>query len=249
MLPVLRSQALLGLCLVVPGLALITLFVLVPAIQTIWYSFHRWDGFSPDMTFVGLRMYEQAIEGLGFSEALQHSLIWGAVALVVPPGIALVAAAIVEDSRIRWKSLFRFAFFLPYFFSMAVAGAIFTRVYDPSYGMLNQLLQVVGIDVAPQWLGDRSLAIWAAIGVFVWHETAFCFIVFAAAIQQLDRELYAAATARWGKCVPGISGCNDPRPPLDHHVSHDRHAHRRANPICGHLRADHAGPRWAVLRD
>jgi raffinose/stachyose/melibiose transport system permease protein len=193
MLPVQRSQALLGLSLVVPGLALITLFVLVPAIQTIWYSFHRWDGFSPDMTFVGLRMYQQAIEGLGFSEALQHSLIWGAVALVVPPAIALVAAAIVEDSRIRWKSLFRFAFFLPYFFSMAVAGAIFTRVYDPSYGMLNQLLHVLGLDVAPQWLGDRSLAIWAAIGVFVWHETAFCFIVFAAAIQQLDRELYAAA--------------------------------------------------------
>ena len=53
----------------------------------------------------------------------------------MPPGIALVAAAIVEDSRIRWKGFFRFAFFLPYFFSMAVAGAIFTRVYDPSYGM------------------------------------------------------------------------------------------------------------------
>ncbi len=192
-IPVLRSQAWLGLGLTLPGLALIALFVLVPAIQTVWYSFHRWDGFSPEMTYVGLRMYEQAIEGLGFSEALQHSLIWGAVALVVPPGIALVAAAIVEDTRIRWKSLFRFAFFLPYFFSMAVAGAIFTRVYDPSYGMLNQLLHVVGVDVAPQWLGDRSLAIWAAIGVFVWHETAFCFIVFAAAIQQLDRDLYAAA--------------------------------------------------------
>ena len=76
---------------------------------------------------------------------------------------------------------------------MAVAGAIFTRVYDPSYGMLNQLLHLVGVHAEPQWLGDRSLAIWAAIGVFVWHETAFCFIVFAAAIQQLDRELYAAA--------------------------------------------------------
>jgi ABC-type sugar transport system permease subunit len=192
-LPILRGQALLGLGMVLPGLALMTIFILVPAAQTVWYSVHRWDGFSPEMPFVGLRMYQQAIDGLGFSEALQHSLLWGAVALIVPPGIGLIAAAIVEDSRIRAKSLFRFGFFLPYFFSMAVAGAIFTRVYDPSYGMLNQILQGLGLAIAPQWLGDRTLAIWAAIGVFVWHETAFCFIVFAAAIQQLDRELYAAA--------------------------------------------------------
>jgi raffinose/stachyose/melibiose transport system permease protein len=179
--------------MVLPGLVLIAIFVLVPALETVRYSVYRWDGYSPDMAFAGLRMYRQAIESLGFTEAVRHSILWGLVALIVPPGIALVSAAIVEDSRIRLKGLFRFGFFLPYFFSMAVAGAIFTRVYDPSYGMINQLLHLAGFSIEPQWLGDRSLAIWAAIGVFIWHETAFCFIVFAAAIQQLDRELYAAA--------------------------------------------------------
>ena len=188
-----RQQAGFALALVLPGLALIALFVIVPALQTVRYSFYRWDGYSPDMAFVGLRMYQQAVDALGFPEAVRNSLFWGVVALVVPTGVGLAAAALVEDSRLRPKGLFRFGFFLPYFFSMAVAGAIFARVYDPSYGMINRLLQIVGVDAAPQWLGDRSLAIWAAIGVFVWHETAFCFIVFAAAIQQLDRELYAAA--------------------------------------------------------
>lgn len=191
--PLRRQQAIFALALVLPGLALIALLVIVPALQTVRYSLYRWDGYSPDMTFVGSRMYQQAVDTLGFPEAVRNSLLWGLVALTVPPGVGLVAAALVEDSGLRAKGLARFGFFLPYFFSMAVAGAIFARVYDPSYGMINRLLQVVGVDAAPQWLGDRSLAIWAAIGVFVWHETAFCFIVFAAAIQQLDRELYAAA--------------------------------------------------------
>lgn len=179
--------------MVAPAVILIAIFIFIPAVKTIRYSFYRWDGYTPDMEYVGLRMYRQAIDGLGFPEAVRHSLIWGLVALIVPPGIGLAAAALVEDSSIRVKGLFRFGFFLPYFFSMAVAGAIFTRIYDPSYGLINRSLDALGFSTQPQWLGDGSLAIWAAIGVFVWHETAFCFIVFASAIQQVDRELYGAA--------------------------------------------------------
>ena len=77
---------------------------------------------------------------------------------------------------------------------MAVAAALFTRVYDPSYGMINQVLHALGFtDLKPQWLGDGKIAIYAAMGVFVWHETAFCYIVFTAAIQQIDQSLYDSA--------------------------------------------------------
>jgi len=179
--------------MVTPAMLVIGLIVLYPAVQTIWTSFYKWDGFSDDKQFVGFDMYRLSMKGLSFDRAVSNSLKWGLVAMLVPPAIGLVSAALVEDSGIRCKGLFRFAFFLPYFFSMAVAGAIFTRVYDPSYGMLNRLLDTFGFSAQHQWLGDQKLALWAAIAVFVWHETAFCFIVFAAAIQQIDREMYDAA--------------------------------------------------------
>jgi len=189
-----RQQRILGVLLALPALALIGLFVLYPMAQTIRYSFYDWDGFSPDMTFAGLRMYSQSLTTLGFPQALEHSALWGLVGLLIPPTLGLVTAALVENSRIQPKALFRFAFFLPYFFSMAVASAIFARVYDPSNGLIDRFLAVTGIHTsAIQWLGSQSLALPASMVVFIWHETPFCFIIFMAAIQQIDRDLSDSA--------------------------------------------------------
>lgn len=188
-----RQQRQLAFVMLAPALLLIAVVILYPAIQTIQTSFYKWDGISSDKEFVGLDSYRLAMMGLGFDRAISNSIKWALVAMFIPPVIGLVAAALIEDSGIRYKGFFRFLFFVPYFFSMAVAGAIFTRVYDPSYGMLNRILDGLGFNAQYQWLGDQRLALWAAIAVFVWHETAFCFIIFTAAIQQIDRELYAAA--------------------------------------------------------
>jgi len=196
-----RQQRVLGLLLVLPALALLGLFVLYPMAQTVRYSFYDWDGFAPVMPYAGLRMYSQAIASLGFPQAVTHSAEWGLVGLVIPPSLGLITAALIENSRIRAKALFRFAFFLPYFFSMAVAGAIFARVYDPSNGLIDRFLAVTGINTTGfQWLGSMSLALPAVMVVFIWHETPFCFIIFSAAIQQIERELVDAAR------IDGASG-------------------------------------------
>jgi ABC-type sugar transport system permease subunit len=188
-----KQQRRLALAMVAPALVVIAIVVLYPALQTIQTSFYKWDGISNDKQFVGLDSYRLAMKGLGFDRAISNSIKWALAGMLIPPAIGLAAAALIEDSGIRFKGFFRFLFFVPYFFSMAVAGAIFTRVYDPSYGMLNQILGHLGFHTQYQWLGDQKLALWAAIVVFIWHETAFCFIIFTAAIQQIDRELYSAA--------------------------------------------------------
>ena len=190
-----REQWLLAAVLVAPALILMSVFIFNPALQTIETSFYKWDGISPDKgEIVGLKTFDRATDNYPFSQAIKNTLLWGLVGLFVPTTIGLVAAALVEDTNLRPKPLFRFAFFVPYFFSMAVAAALFTRVYDPSYGMINQVLHALGFtDLKPQWLGDGKIAIYAAMGVFVWHETAFCYIVFTAAIQQIDQSLYDSA--------------------------------------------------------
>ncbi len=190
-----REQWLLAAVLVAPALILMSVFIFNPALQTIETSFYKWDGISPDKgEIVGFKTFDRATDNYPFSQAIKNTLLWGLVGLFVPTTIGLVAAALVEDTNLRPKPLFRFAFFVPYFFSMAVAAALFTRVYDPSYGMINQVLHALGFtDLKPQWLGDGKIAIYAAMGVFVWHETAFCYIVFTAAIQQIDQSLYDSA--------------------------------------------------------
>lgn len=187
------SGGFLALALSAPGLLLLAAFVGLPAVETLINSLFRWDGLSPDRQFVGIGMFAQSINEPGFVFAIRNSLICGLIGMLVPTSIGLAAAALIEQSRIRPKALFRFALFVPYFFSMAVGAAIFARVYDPSYGLLNKALAILGTGLQPQWLGDASLALPAAIAVYVWHETPFAYIVFTAAIQQLDREQMDAA--------------------------------------------------------
>jgi ABC-type sugar transport system permease subunit len=188
-----RQQAGFALCARVAGLALIALFVIAPALQTVRYSFYRWDGYSPDMAFVGLRMYQQAVDALGFPEAVRNSLIWGDVALVVPTG-----------GRPRGRGARRGQ-------QAAPEGALPLRLLPPLLLLHGGRRRDLRPRLRPELRDDqpvdpdRRRRRGAAVAggplprdlgghrVFVWHETAFCFIVFAAAIQQLDRELYAAA--------------------------------------------------------
>ena len=188
-----HRQSGLAAALILPPLILLAFFVLRPAFATLYESFFHWDGMSPQRSFVGLNEYLQALKTPELRRALLNSAIWGAVGMAIPTAIGLITAAMVEDSQVPFKPLFRLGFFLPYFFSIAVAAALFTRVYDPTYGLLNSLLRSVGLPGDTQWLGDTRYALAAAIVLYIWHETAFCFIIYSAAIRQIDREQYDAA--------------------------------------------------------
>ena len=130
---------------------------------------------------------------------------------------------------------------------MAVAAALFTRVYDPSYGMINQVIHALGFtDIKPQWLGDGRIAIYAAMGVFVWHETAFCYIVFTAAIQQIDRSLYDAAKVDGASEVQVFRYITIPSVRDVATFRHDDHADCRLDALRRRLPVNHARP-WRSL--
>ena len=183
-----------ALFLIVPGILLFSIFVLLPVIETLFISFTNWNGYSKNINYVGFDTYFKVIDTYPFSQALRNSIIFGIFGLIVPPTIGLIAASIVEDSNVKYKAIYRFLFFVPYFFSMGVAAAVFCRAYDPTYGVINNVIQSLGFpDFKPQWLGNHILALPSAMVVLLWHETAICFIVYSAAIQQIDKEIYNAA--------------------------------------------------------
>ncbi|MCU1439681.1 MAG: lacF [Rhodoglobus sp.] len=180
-----------GLLLVLPATVLTIIVIVVPLLSTVFVSFSGPRG--DQITFPDLGAFVFAFQTPGLWQAVANGLVWAVIAVAVAPTVALVSAALVEDGPVPGKALLRFLFFCPYLLSLAVAGVIFSKFYDPSYGLVNQLLGAVGLPSNTQWLGDPSLALGAAIVVFLWHETPFCFLVLSAAIRQVDRELYEAA--------------------------------------------------------
>jgi raffinose/stachyose/melibiose transport system permease protein len=108
---------------------------------------------------------------------------------------ALVLAALIEGVRSeRWQRVLRAIYFIPSAISLTVAGLLFYFIYEPDLGLLNHLLQAVGLGgLSHSWLGEESTAMPAIIAMSQWQGFGYSTLLFAVAIQRIPREIYQAA--------------------------------------------------------
>jgi ABC-type sugar transport system permease subunit len=78
---------------------------------------------------------------------------------------------------------------------ITVVGALWVRILEPNFGLLNSALRGVGLDgLAKAWLGDPSIALWVLIGVTIWQYCGFPMIVLLAAMESIPEDIHEAAT-------------------------------------------------------
>ena len=110
-----------------------------------WLSLFRWDGVSPTKVFVGLDNYGILLtQNDVFWIALKNNAIWLVAALLLPTSIGL-GLAILLNSKFRGSHIFRSVFYFPSVLSLAVVGLIWTWIYHPDLGLLNQALSAIGL--------------------------------------------------------------------------------------------------------
>lgn len=198
----------------VPFVAYVVL-VLSPFLQAAWFSLTDWSGFSPQQDFVGLANYARLLDDALFLKAVGNSLLL----LVVLPVLTLtlsyaLACVLTFGGRtsggvrgLRGSSFYRVVSFFPYVMPAIVIGIIWSRIFDPSTGLLNGLLTGVGLsgfkDFA--WLGDPRTAMGASIAVIVWGFVGFYMLLFVAALRSVPEEIFEAArldgAGRWRTAV------------------------------------------------
>lgn len=184
---------LLGWLFLAPAIALIGIFTIVPFGQAILLSFQSWDGVSPDTPWVGLANYEFIASDPVFWASMRNVLFFGAVGFFVGNGVAL-AMALAVNRITRGKTFFRTVFYLPGVLSVVVVGLLFSFILAPGSGVLNRVLEMIGLGGLQQnWLGDPSVALPAVAAVFVWFHWGFGFLLFLAGLQDVPKELYEAA--------------------------------------------------------
>ncbi len=176
-------------------------------------SFFKWDGLNQP-TFNGLANYQQLFTDRYFWLSLRHTLTWMVLGVAPTVGLALILAVLVEDGKIRGKQFFRSVFFIPHIMSIAVAARIWTALYEPKYGLINSILNLLGLEsLARIWLGEPDVALPAIIVTWAWHLFGFLFILYVAGLQGLNRELYDAAHVDganglqvfWYVTLPGLN--------------------------------------------
>ena len=180
---------------VVPGLALVGVFVYFPLFQNIYLSFFDWSVFKPVPAFVGIANYVQMIGDSVFWRALFNNTAYAVVSLIFQVVGALILAALVEEFvRKRGRGILRAIYFIPSAISITVAGLLFYFIYQPDTGLLNEALRQVGLgDWAQAWLGQESTAIWGIIIMSQWQSFGYTTLLYSVAMQRIPRELYDAA--------------------------------------------------------
>jgi ABC-type sugar transport system permease subunit len=173
-------------------LAFFAVFVLWPLAQSMWYSLTRWNGLS-DPEFIGLDNFSRALADPNFIRAFENTAIWLIVAVTVPT-VAGLLLAVLLDRPLRGSRLYKSAFYLPITLSLVVVGQVWTWIYQPSWGLLNSVLETVGLaDVTRAWLGDPETALIAVIVAWSWQQTALALILYLAALTTVPRDLIEAA--------------------------------------------------------
>ncbi len=186
-----RSEAPAALLLLLPALAVLAVFNVYPALQSLYLSFFDWNGISPTREAVGLDNY-RAILGSGeFWNSLRVTLLYSAGMTSCALVIGLVVAVLL-DQPIGAIPLYRVLFFLPVITPSVAAGVVWRYLFDPSQGVINRSLALVGI-AGPSWLTDPHWALLAVVAVAVWKRTGFDLVVYLAALQGIPRTYYEAA--------------------------------------------------------
>ncbi|MAY74382.1 MAG: hypothetical protein CMJ31_06585 [Phycisphaerae bacterium] len=176
-----------------PFLAVFAVFGLIPVVQSLVLSFHVTSGPSA-MEFVGLANFAFLLEDPDFHTAVINTIVFTAASLLIQIPLGLALAVLLNEPSLRFRNLFRFAFFVPHLVGAAFAAVLFTQVLAPRFGLMNRALGAIGLPDDTRWLQNADLVMPAVILVATWLGTGFNMIYFLAALQSVDRSLYEAAT-------------------------------------------------------
>lgn len=200
----------------------VVVFVVWPILQAAYFSLTDWTGFKATYNFIGFDNFSRLWDDPIFRKAVRNNVIMGVVVPFVTIVISLTFATLItiggsargQLRGIRGASFYRVISFFPYVVPAIVIGLIWSRVFDPSTGLLNGVLTstpvdwVLGVlDKVPllgrligedgfetfAWLGEESTARWAVIFVIVWGMVGFYTVLFVAAIKGVPAEIYEAA--------------------------------------------------------
>ncbi|KDN93009.1 sugar ABC transporter permease [Bacillus velezensis] len=171
------------------------LFVYIPIIENVFFSLFEWSSFQPEKTFIGLKNYIDLFRDSVFFTALRNNVLYAVISLICQVGGGLILAAVLEDRLVRkWSPFFRTVFFLPVVISMTVIALLFDFIYNPEIGLLNQLLEAVGLDeLTRAWLGDENTAMLSVIFVSQWQSVGYIAMLYIVSIQSIPAELYESA--------------------------------------------------------
>jgi multiple sugar transport system permease protein len=172
-----------------PLLVGIVLFMLIPIVQSFYYSFTRWNGFN-DPVWIGLDNYIRLTTDTMFRSEFVNTFHFVFVSVPIAIIFSLVIANLL-NSAIRGRTIFRVIYFLPNVTMAAVVTTMFMLMFHSQYGVVNDIIYFL-FRIRPVWLTSPELIMNVVITVSVWSTVGYNIVIVLAALQTVPKSYYEA---------------------------------------------------------
>lgn len=179
-----------ALLLIAPALTVLLLLSIYPLIYSITISLQTETAGRLEWGFAN---FTRLVSDAFFLSAMAHTLIYAASALFLEFSLGL-ALALLLNSQIRGRTLFRAALLVPMMLPTVVVGVVWRLMLNPNFGAVNGALKQAGLNTeALTWTASPRLALLSVIAIDTWQWTPFVFLVLLAGLQAIPQEPYEAA--------------------------------------------------------
>ncbi len=173
-----------------PNFSIFVVFVVIPALYGLYYSFTKYDGLNPP-EFVGFENYIDIFSDNKFWLIFAQTGVYSAI--VVPSlYIFSLLVALLLVQNIKFKSLFRAAIYWPTMISFIVVGVTWKWIFGDTFGILNYLIELSGNTGIP-WLTNPTFAKLTVIVATLWGRVGFYMVIMMAGLQNIPLQYYEAA--------------------------------------------------------
>lgn len=176
---------------VLPALILFLAFFIYPVFTAINNSFTSWNGISKNVTYIGFDNYATAFKDEAFWKSVKNNVYFILFSCLIQVPLIVIFSLLIANVK-RLKGLYKTAVFMPSIMSTAVIGILWGFIYNPDFGLANQLLGVFGISPV-YWLSDKNWAMLSILITNAWQWTGFYIVMVLAAILAIPKELEEAA--------------------------------------------------------
>lgn len=196
-----RKNVISALFFLSPTLIIFLTFIIFPVFFSFYLSFHQWNMFSTEQSFVGLENYARMFRDREFWSVLKNTLVYTIGTVPLNMALSLLVAYIL-NRKVIGKKFLRTAFFAPVIISPVAAAVIWRWMYDPNFGLINYFLSFLGLK-GPNWLNEPNSAMIALILMAVWKTFGVNMVLFSAGLQGIPETYYEAAdidgAGKWSK--------------------------------------------------
>lgn len=187
----LYSNKLVILSLVLPGLLLFVFAILAPICLSVYYGFTDYSGMG-SYNMIGFENYKNLMDDSAFWTSLRNSLFLAIGFICIQHPLAMITAAVLDKLSGRGEGFFRCVYFIPNVISVAVIAYLWKFIYNPDFGLLNNIIKAFGGKGDINWFSTDT-AIWSVLVVLIWHGFGWGMLIYYTGIKNIDPVLYEAA--------------------------------------------------------